>query len=70
MILVSYFTWGRRPRLRRTPWSGWCVCFHAEADEGVGRRPGGLPHFGPFFRAFLTHREAQSRQLFLLVFVF
>ena len=37
---VTRALWGRRPRLRRTPRSG----SDAQADEGVGRRPGGLPH--------------------------
>ena len=35
--------WGGRPRPRRTPWSG-CSVAPPKADEGVGRRPGGLPH--------------------------
>jgi len=39
--------WGRRPRLRRTPRSGFAFGREgAEADVGVGRSPGGLPHFG------------------------
>jgi hypothetical protein len=34
---------GRTPRPRRTPWSGLLRRFR-EADEGVGRGPGGPPH--------------------------
>ncbi len=40
--------WGRRPRLRRTPWSGSGVLVNAEADEGVGRGPGGPPYWAAF----------------------
>jgi len=41
--------WGGRPRLRRTPRSGSRTFFQRlrlpeQADEGVGRSPGGLPH--------------------------
>jgi hypothetical protein len=35
--------WGRRPRLRRTPWSG-VPNTPNDADEGVGSRRGRLPH--------------------------
>ena len=36
--------WGGRPRPRRTPWSGYAKPQETEADEGVGRGPGGPPH--------------------------
>jgi len=46
-MLVSCGTeteqWGRPPGLHRTPRSGLSIT-REEADEGVGRRPGGPPH--------------------------
>jgi hypothetical protein len=42
---VHEVTWGGRPRPRRTPWSGSRIAQETEADGGVGRGPGGPPHF-------------------------
>ncbi len=45
-LKLLQWKWGGRPRPRRTPWSGCFVATKPEADEGVGRGPGGPPHFG------------------------
>jgi hypothetical protein len=43
--------WGRRPRpaLSKT--------LKTEADEGVGRSPGGLPHIADFFNKLLGQTD-------------
>src|SRR6202453_1205910 len=53
-FIEEFITWGGRPRPRRTPWSGCAKRRETEADEGVGRGPGGPPYIADFCSEILT----------------
>jgi hypothetical protein len=43
--LVTILAVGRTPASAPDPWSGSRIAHETEADGGVGRGPGGPPHF-------------------------